>query len=167
MKLTAGVCAAFAISTVGLYAQAQAPVRPQTGTEIVTPAAAANARNLIEEITTIGCIRAWKPAPEEVTQQPTHNKPGVAGVFLLTPLQSGANTVTDVPTYLLTPTLNANFAYHLDDKVEVVGTAQTAPMPPTVQEIASAPPRPENRTNAQAMPRLTVKSLRKIGDSCP
>ena len=172
MKLIAGICAAMAISTVGLVSseadtQAQAPVRPQTGTEIVTPTAAVNARNLTEEITTIGCVRAWKPAPEDVTKQPTNDRPGVAGVFLLTPLQSSPNTVNDVPTYLLTPTQNANFAQHLDDKVEVVGVAQTAPMPPTVQEIASAPPRPENKPNAQAMPRLTVKSLRKLADSCP
>ena len=167
MKLIAGVCAAFAISTVGLLAQAQAPVRPQTGREVVTPAAAAAARNLTEEITTIGCVRAWKPAPEDVTKQPTNDRPGVAGVFLLTPLQSSPNTVNDVPTYLLTPTQTVNFAQHLDDKVEVVGTAQTAPMPPTVQEIATAPPRPENKPNAQAMPRLTVRSLRKVADSCP
>ncbi len=56
---------------------------------------------------------------------------------------------------------------HVDDKVEIVGTAQTAPMPPTVQEIVSTPPRPENKPNAQAMPRLTVKSLEKVSDSCP
>ena len=167
MKFIAGVCAAMLISAVGLFAQAQAPVRPQTGTETVTPAAAANAKNLIEEITAIGCVRAWKPAPEDVTKQPTNDKPGVAGVFLLTPMQSSPNTANDVPTYLLTPSQIVSFANHLDDKVEVVGTAQTAPMPPTVQEIATAPPRPENKPNAQAMPRLTVKSLRKISDNCP
>jgi hypothetical protein len=168
MKLIAGVCAALAISTAGVMAASQqAPVRPQRGTEIVTPKAAANAKNLTEEVTTIGCVRAWKPAPEDVTKQPTNDQPGVAGVFLLTPLQSSPSTVNDVPTYLLTPTQNVNFAQHLDDKVEVVGVAQTAPMPPTVQELASAPPRPENKPNAQAMPRLTVKSLRKVSDSCP
>jgi hypothetical protein len=147
--------------------QAQAPVRPQTGTEIVTPAAAANAKNLTEEITTIGCVRAWKPAPEDVTRLPDNNRPGVRGIFLLTPLHANPNTVNDLPTYLLTPTQSVNFVQHLDDTVEVVGVAQTAPLPPTVQEIATAPPRPENKPNAQAMPRLTVKSLRKVSDSCP
>ena len=91
----------------------------------------------------------------------------MAGIFLLTPLQSSPNTAEDVPTYLLTPTQIVNFAQHIDDKVEVVGVAQTAPMPPTVQDIATAPPRPENKPNAQAMPRLTIKSLRKVSDSCP
>jgi hypothetical protein len=171
------VCAAFAISSVGLLAptyaaptegeQAQAPVRPQTGTEIVTPAAVANAKNLTEEITTVGCIRAWKPAPEDVTKLPDNNRPGVRGVFLLTPRHASPNTVNDLPTYLLTPTPSVNFVQHLDDTVEVVGVAQTAPLPPTVQELATAPPRPENKPNAQSMPRLTVKSLRKVSDSCP
>ena len=174
MKLIAGVCAAMLISTVGLVAsthfdaQAQAPVRPQTGTEKVTPDAAAKAKNLTEDITTVGCLRAWKPAPEDVTRQPTNDKPGVAGVFLLTPLQTTPAASIDLPTYLLTPTQVVNFAQHLDDKGEVVGVAQTAPLPPTVQEIATAPTqRPENRPNVQSMPRLTVKSLKKISDSCP
>ena len=177
MKFIAGVCAAFAISAVafvgaaGLDApgpqQAQAPTVPQKGTEKVTPQQQAQAKNLVEEISTIGCIRAWKPAPEDVTKLADNDKPGVAGIFLLTPLQSGATVANDLPTYLLTPTQIVNFAQHLDDKVEIVGTAQTAPMPPTVQEIASTPPRPENKPNAQAMPRLTVKSLKKVSDSCP
>jgi hypothetical protein len=177
MKFIAGVCAALAISAVGIVAQApptpqvpptpQAPATPQAGTEKVTPPRLAMAKNLTEEITAIGCVRAWKPAPEDATKMADNDKPGVAGIFLLTPLQSTPSTVTDVPTYLLTPTQIVNFAQHLDDKVEVVGVAQAAPMPPTVQEIATTPPRPENKPNAQAMPRLTVKSLRKVSDSCP
>jgi hypothetical protein len=167
MKFIAGVCAAVAISTMGLIAQAPAPIVQQPGTEKLTPQKEAQARNLTEDITAVGCVRAWKPAPGEVTSQPNNNKPGVAGIFLLTPLQSSPTTVDDVPTYLLTPTQLVNFAAHLDDKVEVVGVAQAAPMPPTVQEIASTPPRPENKPNAQAMPRLTIKSLKKVSDSCP
>lgn len=177
MKFIAGACAALAISAVGLLGaattdaavsqQSQAPVVRQPGTEKVTPAQQQQARNLVEEITAIGCIRAWKPAPEDVTKLADNDKQGVAGIFLLTPLSSGATVVNDLPTYLLTPTQVVNFAQHLDDKVEIVGTAQTAPMPPTVQEIASTPPRPENKPNAQAMPRLTVKSLKKVSDSCP
>jgi len=177
MKSIAGLCAAIAISAVGIVAQApptpqlpptpQAPPTPQVGTEKVTPQRQAMAKNLSEEITAIGCVRAWKPAPEDVTKMAENDKPGVAGIFLLTPLQSSPSTVLEVPTYLLTPTQIVNFAQHLDDKVEVVGVAQTAPMPPTVQEIANAPPRPENKPNALAMPRLTIKSLRKVSDSCP
>jgi hypothetical protein len=173
MKFIAGVCAAIAISAVGVVAQApttpqlpptpQAPAAPQAGTEQVTPQRQAMASNLTEEITAIGCVRAWKPAPEEVTRMPEPKH----GIFLLTPLFAGPATVNDVPTYLLTPTQIVNFAVHENDKVEVVGVAQTAPMPPTVQEIVNAPPRPENKPNAQAMPRLTIKSLRKVSDSCP
>lgn len=177
MKFIAGVCATMAISAVGMMAatfaeapvpeQAQATVVQKPGTEKVTPRREAQARNLTEEITTTGCIRAWKPAPEDVTKMADNDRPGVAGIFLLTPLQSSPNTAADLPTYLLTPTQMVNFAQHLDDKVEVVGVAQTAPMPPTVQEIATTPPRPENKPNAQAMPRLTVRSLKKVSDSCP
>ena len=175
MKLIAGVCAAVMISAVGVVGsasatpaadeQTQAPVRPQTGTEKVTPDAAAKARNLTEEITTVGCLRAWKPAPEDVTRTRGSRQPGM---YLLTPIASTPTAATDLPTYLLTPTQTVNFAAHLDDKVEVVGVAQTAPMPPTVQEIVTAPTqRPEERPNAQSMPRLTVKSLKKISDGCP
>lgn len=175
MKLIAGVCAAMAISTVSLFAstyatatvdeQAQAPVRPQTGTEKVTPEAAAKARNLTEEITTVGCVRQWKPAPEDVTRVRDSGQPGM---YLLTPIAASPARSVDLPTYLLTPTTAVNFAAHLDDKVEIVGVAQTAPLPPTVQETVNAPTRrPEERPSVQSMPRLTVKSLKKISDACP
>ena len=159
MRFIAGVCGAIAISAVGMVAAtfADAPVPSP-----------AQAKNLTEDVTATGCLRAWKPAPEDVTRQPENREPGVAGIFLLTPLASGPNSSTDPPTYLLTPTQVVNFAQHLDDKVEVVGVAQTAPMPPTVQETVIAPTqRPENKPNTQAMPRLTIRSLKKVSDSCP
>jgi hypothetical protein len=170
MKFIGGLCAAIVFSTVAVFSaeQAQAPVRPQKGTEKVTPAAAAKARNLTEEITAVGCVRAWKPAPEDVTKHPDNREPGVAGMYLLTPMASSPTAAADLPTYLLTPTQVVSFVQHLDDKVEVVGVAQTAPMPPTVQEIATAPTlRPENRPNVQSFPRLTVKSMKKLSDTCP
>lgn len=168
MKFIAGVCAAMAISTVGLFAQAQAPMQTRPGTEKVTPQIERDAKNLTEEVTAVGCIRAWKPAPEDVTKQPENREPGMAGMFLLTPLASSPTAAIDLPTYLLTPSATANFQQHLDRKVEVVGVAQTAPMPPTVQEIATAPTqRPENRPNPQSFPRLTVKSIKKVADTCP
>jgi hypothetical protein len=168
MKFIAGVCAAFAISAVGLGAQAQAPTQTRPGTEKVTPQLERNAKNLTEDITAVGCLRAWKPAPEDVTRQPENREPGMAGMYLLTPLASSPTAAIDLPTYLLTPSATANFQQHLDRKVEVVGVAQTAPMPPTVQEIATAPTqRPENRQNPQSYPRLTVKSITKLADTCP
>lgn len=168
MKFITGVCAAMAISTVTVWGQAQAPVQTKPGTEKVTPQIQQQARNLTEEITTVGCIRAWKPAPEDVTKLPENREPGMAGMFLLTPLSTSPTAAIDLPTYLLTPTASANFQQHLDRKVEIVGVAQTAPLPPTVQEIATAPTqRPENRPNAQSFPRLTVKSITRVGDTCP
>jgi hypothetical protein len=165
MKLIAGACAAVALSATTLFAQAQAPVRPQTGTEKVTPAAAAQAGNLMEDITTVGCVREWKPAPDDPTKFPESRQPGM---YLLTPVASNPRVSADLPTYLLTPTMNVNFAAHLNDKVEVVGVAQTAPLPPTVQETVTAPTmRPEERPSVQSLPRLTVRTLKKISDACP
>jgi hypothetical protein len=172
MRLVTRVFAAFALATAaaaGVTAeQAQAPVQTKPGTEKVTPQVEQQVKNLTEEITTVGCLRAWKPAPEDVTRLPENREPGMAGMFLLTPMSSSPVAAIDLPTYLLTPSATANFQQHLDRKVEVVGVAQTAPQPPTVQEIATAPTqRPENRSNVQSFPRLTVKSIKMISESCP
>jgi hypothetical protein len=154
MKRIAGLCTAVAISTVGLLAStyAEATVDAQGR----------------EEVHAVGCVRAWKPAPQDVTRSPENREPGMSGMYVLTPLTSGPTVAGDLPTYLLTPSATVNFHQHLDRKVEVVGMAQTAPMPPTVREIVSAPtPRPEEKPNAQSFPRLTVKTIRKVADSCP
>jgi hypothetical protein len=177
MNFLARLCALTMISTVALAAsttptaaareQSQAPVKTP-GTEKVTPQARQDAKNLTEEVTAVGCIRAWKPAPEDITKLPENREPGMAGMFLLTPLATSPAAAIDLPTYLLTPSASLNFQQHLDRKVEVTGVAQTAPLPPTVQEIALAPTqRPENRQNAQSYPRLTVTSLKQVGDTCP
>ena len=154
MKRIAGLCSAVAISTVGLLAStyAEATVDDQGR----------------EEVHAVGCVRAWKPAPQDVTRLPENREPGMSGIYVLTPLASGPTVATDLPTYLLTPSATVNFHQHLDRKVEVVGMAQIAPMPPTVQEIVSAPTeRPEEKPNAQSFPRLTVKTIRRVADSCP
>lgn len=154
MKRIAGLCSAVAISTVGLLAStyAEATVDDQGR----------------EEVHAVGCVRAWKPAPQDVTRLPENREPGMSGIYVLTPLASGPTVATDLPTYLLTPSATVNFHQHLDRKVEVVGMAQTAPTPPTIQEIVSAPTeRPEEKPNAQSFPRLTVKTIRKVADSCP
>ena len=154
MKRIAGLCSAVAISTVGLLAStyAEATVDDQGR----------------EEVHAVGCVRAWKPAPQDVTRLPENREPGMSGIYVLTPLASGPMAAGDLPTYLLTPSATVNFHQHLDRKVEVVGMAQTAPTPPTIQEIVSAPTeRPEEKPNAQSFPRLTVKTIRKVADSCP
>ena len=167
-RLMMSVAAVLAISSVGLLAQAQAPVPQQTGTEKVSPQKQAQAKNLTEEITATGCVRQWKPAPGDPAKSADNRQGAVPGFYLLTPASASPNASIDMPTYILTPTASANFQQHLDKKVEVVGVAQTAPLPPTVQEIATAPTqKPENRPNPQSMPRLTVKSIKVVGATCP
>lgn len=164
---------AMALSGVALVAssdraeQAQAPVQ-RPGTEILTPQSQAAAKNLTQDVSTEGCIRLWKPQPDDPTKMPEARQPGLAGVYLLTPLSAGPNTATDNPTYLLTPSATINFWQHVGHKVMVTGTAQTAPLPPTVQEIATAPTmRPEEKPSTNGMPRLTVTTLKVVTESCP
>ena len=133
MKLIAAVCAALAIDAFAFAAtvdeQAQAPVQTKPGTQKVTPPIQQQAENLTEEVTAVGCIRAWKPAPDDVTRLPENREPGMAAVFLLTPIASSPAASIDLPTYLLTPSATANFQQHLDRKVEIVGVAQTGDEP--------------------------------------
>lgn len=159
---------AMAISGASLIAQAQAPSPSSKGTEILTTQGRSDAKNLIEDVKTVGCIRLWKPAPDNPTRMPPDRQPGLAGVYLLTPLASNPTSATDLPTYLLTPSATLSFSQHVGHHVEITGTAQTAPLPPTVQEIATAPTqRPENKPTTNGMPRLTVTTMKMVGESCP
>ena len=151
MKFIAGLCAALAISTVSLLASRDANATMDEQAQ--APA----------EITYVGCIRAWKPAPADVTRMPESK----IGMYVLTPIASSPAVASDVPTYLLTPTQTANFAAHLDDKVEVTGVTQPAPKGRTIGAIVGAPPRPEEQPEVDSMPRLTVRSLKKLSDACP
>jgi hypothetical protein len=162
------LASALAISGASLWAQAQAPSPTSKGTEILTTQGRADAKNLIEDVKTVGCIRLWKPAPDDPTRMPPDRQPGLAGVYLLTPIASNPASATDLPTYLLTPSGTLNFSQHVNHKVEITGTAQTAPLPPTVQEIATAPTlRPENKPTTNGMPRLTVTTMTMVTESCP
>ena len=149
MKFIAGLSVALAISTVSAMAQAPPPPRPQTGTEAIT---------------IVGCLREWKPATD-VTRLPENKQ---LGTYLLTPIATSSSVMFDVPTYLLTPSLVVNFEAHLDDKVEVIGVTQPASRGRTIGAIIGAPtPRPEEQSDVQSMPRLTIRSLKKISDACP
>ncbi len=89
--MTRFMCAlgsAVAISGASLVAQAQAPAPSSKGTEILTAQGRADAANLIEDVKTVGCIRLWQPAPADPTKMPVARQPGLAGVYLLTPLAS-------------------------------------------------------------------------------
>jgi hypothetical protein len=156
-----------AVATSGAIAIAQAP-SPKTGTEKVSPQAQTAAKNLMQDVQTVGCIRLWKPAPDDPTRMPPDRQPGLAGIYLLTPLASNPTVATDLPTYLLTPSATLNFSQHVGHKVAVTGTAQAAPLPPTVQEVATAPTmRPEEKPSTNGMPRLTVTTLKLVTESCP
>lgn len=155
MKLIAGVCAAMAISTVGLISTTHAE-------------ATVDEQARAEEITAVGCVRAWKPAAADVTKLPENREPGMAGRFVLTPLASSPLSAIDVPTYLLTPSATVNYQQHLDRKVEVVGVPQAAPPPSSVRVIVvTSTQLPENRPDVESLPRLTVRSMKRVSDSCP
>jgi hypothetical protein len=161
------ICAlttAMVISSAALTGQA--PATPKT--EILTPEGQAKARNLMQDVQTVGCIRLWKPAPDDPTQMAPDRQPGLAGIYLLTPTASSPASATDLPTYLLTPSATMNFSQHVGHKVEVIGVAQAAPLPPTVQETVAAPTqRPENKPSTNGMPRLTVTTMKMVMESCP
>lgn len=166
-RFVSALASALAISGVTLLAQAQAPVA-QKGTEKISPQAQSAAKNLIENVQTEGCIRLWKPAPADPTKMPPDRQPGLAGIYLLTPLSSNPTTATDVPTYLLTPSGTLNFSQHVGHKVQITGTAQAAPLPPTVQEIATLPTlRPEEKPSTNGMPRLTIATMKMVSEACP
>lgn len=159
------VIAMVALTSATLSAQAPATQKP--GTETPTPQAQAAAKNLIQDVTTTGCIRLWQPQPADPTKMPPDRQPGLAGVYLLTPLSSNSTTETDLPTYILTPSATLSFMQHVGHEVTIKGSAQAAPMPPTVQEIATPTPRPENKATTNGMPRLTARSLTMVNESCP
>ena len=69
----------------------------------LAPQAQANAKNLIQDVQAEGCIRLWKPQSADPTKMPNERQPGLAGVYLLTPLSTGSFRGEDLPTYLLTP----------------------------------------------------------------
>ncbi len=168
IRFIGALATAFTISGAALLAQAQAPAPSSKGTEVLTAQGRADAKNLIEDVKTLGCIRLWKPAPDDLTKMPPDRQPGLAGVYLLTPTYSNPTTESDLPTYILTPSATVNFSQHVGHKVEITGTAQTAPLPPTVQEIATAPTqRPENKPSTNGMPRLTVTTMKMVTESCP
>jgi hypothetical protein len=166
-RFLSALAAALLISGVTVFAQAQAPVA-KPGTEKISPQGQSAAKNLMQDVQTVGCIRLWKPAPADPTKMPSDRQPGLAGVYLLTPVASNPTAATDLPTYLLTPSGTLNFSQHVGHRVEITGTAQASPLPPSVQEIATAPTlRPEEKPSTNGMPRLTVTTMKMVMDSCP
>ena len=160
--------AVIALASATVPAHAQAPTTPKPGTEVITPQARSDAKNLIEQVTTTGCVRLWQPQPADPTKMPPDRQPGLAGVYLLTPISSNPATESDMPTYVLTPSATLSFSQHIGHEVTIMGTAQAAPLPQTVQEIATAPTqRPESKPTTNGMPRLTAQTMAVVKDSCP
>lgn len=171
-RFTWALGSALVMSGSPLIAQAQTPAPSSRGTEVLTAQGRVAAKNLIEDVKTVGCIRLWKPAPADPTRMPPDRQPGLAGVYLLTPLASNPTSATDLPTdlptYLLTPSATLSFSQHVGHLVEITGAAQAAALPPTGKEIATAPtPRPENKPSTNGMPRLTVTTMKMVAESCP
>ena len=166
-RFVAALASALLISGVTVLTQAQAPVA-KPGNERISPQGQAAAKNLIQDVQTVGCIRLWQPTTGDPTKMPSDRQPGLAGIYLLTPLSSNPTTATDLPTYLLTPSGTLNFSQHVGHKVEITGSAQASPLPPTVQEIATAPTRrPEEKPSTNGMPRLTVTTMKVVSETCP
>lgn len=138
-----------------------------TTVALLISGAATFAQTRIQDVSTTGCIRLWKPAPTDPTKMPDDRQPGLAGIYLLTPLSSNPAAPADLPTYVLTPSSTLNYAQHVGHKVEVVGAAQAAPSLPAPQDLANAQPRPENKSTTDSMPRLTVTTLKMVTESCP
>ena len=122
----------------------------------------------IKDVNAVGCIRLWQPAPADPTRMPSDRQPGLAGVYLLTPLSSNPASPTDLPTYVLTPSGTLNFSQHVGHQVEIVGASQPATAPPVVPSTGNGPAlRPENKPNTNGMPRLTATTMKMLSESCP
>lgn len=145
------------------FAAAQAPQPPKPQTE--TAAAQPQAKNLMQDVTRVGCLKAWQPGPADAT---TNTQPLKTGAYVLTPVNPDPVKATvDLPTYVLVGGATVNFSAHLNHKVEIAGVEQAAAMPPTVQETATAPTmKPENKPDTKTMPSLTVRSLKMISAQC-
>ena len=151
VRFMCALATAMAVSTSSLSGQAQSP-----------------ARNLIQEISTEGCIRLWRPQQVDPTKAASDRQPGLATIYLLTPPGVNSNSATDNPTYLLMPSGTISFSQHVGHRVVIMGTAQTVPVPASVQQPVSASTmRSENRASTDGMPRLTVTTLTKVAESCP
>jgi hypothetical protein len=141
----------------------QAPQAPKPQTEAA--AAQPQAKNLMQDVTRVGCLKAWQPGPADAA---TDARPPKASAYVLTPINADpVKKSVDLPTYLLVGGSTVNFAAHQNHKVEIAGVEQAAAMPQTVQETVNAPMKnPENKSDTKTMPTLTVRSLKMISATC-
>ena len=137
---------------------------PQSQTQKVTPEV--QAKTKMQDVTRVGCLKAWQPGPLDATRAPDAPK---TGTYILTPLFVDPNRASgDMPTYVLVGGATVSFPAHVNHKVEISGVESVAQLSPTPQEIAAAPAlRPENKPDTRTMPSLTVQSLKMISAACP
>ena len=149
--------------SLALPMTAQTPQAPKPQTE--TAAAQPQAKNLMQDVVRVGCLKAWQPGPADATKDA---QPPKMGAYVLTPINADpAKSTVDLATYLLVGGATVNFAAHQNHKVEIAGVEQAAMLPPTVQETASAPAmKAENKAEIRSMPTLTVRSLKMLSATC-
>jgi len=152
-----------AVSMSLTLAAEQAPQPPKPQTEPATTQT--QAKNLMQDVTRIGCLKAWQPGPTDGARAA---EPATMGTYVLAPISADpVKAAIDLPTYVLVRGGTVNFAAHQNHKVEISGVETAAQLPPTVQETASAPSvKAENRTDVRSMSTLTVRSLKMISASC-
>lgn len=159
-NFVSAVLAASAIAVT--LAAAQAPQgKPPTETAAAQP----QAKNLMPDVTKVGCLKAWQPGPADATRSA---EPAKRGAYALTPINADPVKATvDLPTYVLVGGATVNFAAHVNHKVEIAGVEQAALLPPTVQETVNAPTmKAENKSDLKTMPSLTVRSLKMLSATC-
>ncbi|MGE0866568.1 MAG: hypothetical protein AB7P34_21920 [Vicinamibacterales bacterium] len=161
MRTLSATAVAISLSLTTAAAQAPQTTKPQT--ESAT--AQAQARNLMQDVTKVGCLKAWQPAPTDAARAA---EPAKMGTYVLTPLSvDPVKATVDLPTYVLVGGATVNFAAHQNHKVEISGVEQTAQMPPTPQETVNAPNmKAENKPDLKTLPSLTVRSLKMLSTSC-
>ena len=161
MKTIVMTGAALIVST--LLGHAQTPA-PQPAPQRAMPEVQTKPKAQMQDVTRVGCLKAWQPGVPDPTRAPDSSK---TGTYLLAPIFADPSRA-DTPTYVLVGGATVNFSAHLNHKVEIAGVEATAALAPTAQEIATAPAmRPENKPDTRTMPSLTVQSLKMISASCP
>ena len=167
MNMIATTCAGLIVSALLGQAQTPAPQpqAPKPDTQKVTPEVQAKPKTQMVDVTRVGCLKTWQPGQPDATRVP---EPKI-GTYILTPLYADPTRASvDMPTYVLVGGSTVNFSAHVNHKVEISGVEAVAQLPPTPQEIATAPAvRPENKPDTRTMPSLTVQSLKMISTACP
>ena len=113
---------------------------------------AASSTTSPQAITVTGCV-----TPDTMTS------PGTGSPrFVLSSIDTqGSVRRSSVTGYTLTPTADVNLGMHLNHKVQITGTVDTA----TTSSATSTQPSSPN--SSSAMPALRVTSVKMVSSTCP